>query len=209
MLSILFCSLDSFLASLGIGLIESSAINRRRFIAAFALCDWLGTLVGAAVRLGTPHLRPGGLGLTLASLFFGGIAVAVMASSKRFRGIVFEPHCCSYLCEDNTRPCSLRRPVGSLRGTSWLAGGGRHRLVHADGRLGIHTQHVWGRDVARVAGTCGRRGRKRLCHHGERRIPAGSREHDPGLQWRHRLRGGHRSLEVSKDRDGASFFDTR
>src|SRR5215469_12704303 len=135
MLSILFCSLDSFLASLGIGLIESSAINRRRFIAAFALCDWLGTLVGAAVRLGTPHLRPGGLGLTLASLFFGGIAVAVMASSKR--------------------------------------------------------------------------GRKRLCHHGERRIPAGSREHDPGLQWRHRLRGGHRTLEVSKDRDGASFFDTR
>jgi len=89
MLSILFCSLDSFLASLGIGLIESSAINRRKFIAAFALCDWLGTLVGAAVRLGPPHLRPGGFALTLASLLFGGIAVAVMASSKRFRGIVF------------------------------------------------------------------------------------------------------------------------
>jgi hypothetical protein len=45
--------------------------------------------VGAAVRLGTPHLRPGGLGLTLASLLFGGIAIAVMASSKRFRGILF------------------------------------------------------------------------------------------------------------------------
>lgn len=89
MLSILLCSLDSFLASLGIGLIESSAINRRRFIAAFALCDWLGTFLGAAVRLGTAHLRPGGLGLTLASLLFGGIAIAVMASSKRFRGIVF------------------------------------------------------------------------------------------------------------------------
>lgn len=89
MLSMLLCSLDSFLASLGIGLIESSAINRRRFIAAFALCDWLGTFAGAAVRLGTAHLRPGGLGLTLASLLFGGIAIGVMASSKRFRGIVF------------------------------------------------------------------------------------------------------------------------
>lgn len=89
MLSILLCSLDSFLASLGIGLIESSAINRRRFIAAFALCDWLGTFLGAALRLGTAHLRPGGLGLTLASLLFGGIAIGVMASSKRFRGIVF------------------------------------------------------------------------------------------------------------------------
>lgn len=89
MLSMLLCSLDSFLASLGIGLIESSAINRRRFIAAFALCDCLGTFAGAAVRLGTAHLRPGGLGLTLASLLFGGIAIGVMASSKRFRGIVF------------------------------------------------------------------------------------------------------------------------
>ena len=89
MLSMLLCSLDSFLASLGIGLIESSAINRRRFIAAFALCDWLGTFAGAAVRLGTAHLRPGGVGLTLASLLFGGIAIGVMASSKRFRGIVF------------------------------------------------------------------------------------------------------------------------
>ena len=89
MLSILLCSLDSFLASLGIGLIESSAINRRRFIAAFALCDWLGTSVGAAVRLGTAHLPPGGLGLTLASLLFGGIAIARMASRKRFRGILF------------------------------------------------------------------------------------------------------------------------
>ena len=89
MLSIVLCSLDSFLASLGIGLIESSAINRRRFIAAFALCDWLGTFLGAAVRLGAAHLRPGGLGLTLASLLFGGIAVGVMASSKRLPGIVF------------------------------------------------------------------------------------------------------------------------
>ena len=89
MLSILLCSLDSFLASLGIGLIESSAINRRRLIAAFALCDWLGTLAGAAVRLGPPHLRPGGLRLTLASLLFGGIVIALMASRKRFRGIVF------------------------------------------------------------------------------------------------------------------------
>ena len=89
MLSILLCSLDSFLASLGIGLIESSAINRRRFIAAFALCDWLGTFAGTAVRLGTAHLRPGGLGLTLASLLFAGIAIGLMASSKRLPGIVF------------------------------------------------------------------------------------------------------------------------
>ena len=89
MLSILLCSLDSFFASLGIGLIESSAINRRRFIAAFALCDWLGTFVGGSVRLRMADVRPGGFELTLASLLFGGVAVGVVAASARLPGIAF------------------------------------------------------------------------------------------------------------------------
>jgi hypothetical protein len=89
MLSILLCSLDSFLASLGIGLIESSAINRRRLVAAFALCDCLGTIVGASLRLGMAPMRPGGLGLTLASLLFSGVALGVMVCSRRLPSILF------------------------------------------------------------------------------------------------------------------------
>ncbi len=50
MFSVLFCSVDSLVASLGIGLWGGPEISRRKWIVAFAMCDAGATLAGLATR---------------------------------------------------------------------------------------------------------------------------------------------------------------
>ena len=58
-LSILLCSLDRVLASLGIGRMESSAINRRRFIAALATSPkGIGGMPGRMLALSSNGASP-------------------------------------------------------------------------------------------------------------------------------------------------------
>jgi hypothetical protein len=57
----LLCSLDSFLASVGIGFLEFSERNRGRLILAFAACDLVATFTGASRHAGLLPIYRGGL----------------------------------------------------------------------------------------------------------------------------------------------------
>jgi hypothetical protein len=59
MLSVLLCSLDSFLASLGIGLFGCSESNQRRLILAFGVSDLIGSFAGASLHSGLAHIARG------------------------------------------------------------------------------------------------------------------------------------------------------
>ena len=56
MQAILLCSLDSFVAALGIGLMDGSKTTLRKVILAFAVCDLLATLAGASLRRASVHI---------------------------------------------------------------------------------------------------------------------------------------------------------
>ena len=57
----LLCSLASFLASVGIGLLGFSERNRRRLILAFAACDLVATFTCASWHAGLLQIYRGGL----------------------------------------------------------------------------------------------------------------------------------------------------
>jgi hypothetical protein len=59
--TVLLCSLASFLASVGIGLLGFSESNRRRLILAFAACDLVATFTGASWHTGLLQMYSGGL----------------------------------------------------------------------------------------------------------------------------------------------------
>ena len=79
MTSILLCSLDSFLASLGIGLFGIHGSKRRKLILAFAMFDFSATLAGVSLHSGLAqiHTLGGGLRPFLNTAVFG---VAVLAA---------------------------------------------------------------------------------------------------------------------------------
>jgi len=84
MVSIFLCSIDSFLASLGIGLLGCSETSRRKFILAFAACDLSATLAGASLHSGLAQNHRGGLTPLLAPIVLASVAAAVLTYSREF-----------------------------------------------------------------------------------------------------------------------------
>ena len=84
MQAILLCSLDSFVAALGIGLIDCSKDTRRNVILAFAVCDLLATLVGASMRPISVHIQYDGLASFIVPLILAGVALAVLTNRRKF-----------------------------------------------------------------------------------------------------------------------------
>jgi putative Mn2+ efflux pump MntP len=87
MQSILLCSIDSFAAALGIGLVERSESRKRQFIIAFAACDLLSTLAGLTYRSTLTPLPQAGSGLVLAPLLLA-VAAAVLAYSGKLPALL-------------------------------------------------------------------------------------------------------------------------
>jgi putative Mn2+ efflux pump MntP len=83
MQSILLYSLDSFMAALGIGLLECSKTTKRKLILAFAACDLLATLAGASLRPATVHIHHGGLAPFFVPVIMAMVAVAVLAYGRK------------------------------------------------------------------------------------------------------------------------------
>src|SRR5260370_42428009 len=89
MVSALLCSIDSFLASLGIGLLGCSETTRRTFIVAFTVCDFSATLAAASLNSGVRQMHHGGLSLMLALVVLALVAAGVVAYSRELPAIFF------------------------------------------------------------------------------------------------------------------------
>ena len=87
MQSILLCSIDSFLAALGIGLVERSESRKRQFIIAFAACDLISTVAGLTLRSTLTQLPQAGSGLVLAPLLLA-VAASVLAYSGKLPALL-------------------------------------------------------------------------------------------------------------------------
>jgi putative Mn2+ efflux pump MntP len=83
MVSIFLCSIDSFLASLGIGLLGCSETRRRKLILAFAACDLSATLAGASLHSCLAQYHRGGLIPLLAPIVLAGVAAAVLTYCRK------------------------------------------------------------------------------------------------------------------------------
>jgi hypothetical protein len=83
MQAILLCSLDSFVAALGIGLIDCSKATRRKVILAFTVCDLLATLTGASMRPASVHNHYDGFASFIFPLILAAIALAVLANGRK------------------------------------------------------------------------------------------------------------------------------
>jgi hypothetical protein len=87
MQSILLCSIDSFLASAGIGLLGCSETSRLRLIIAFVACDMSATLAGASFHSGLAQIDRGGFTSLLAPVLLAVVAAAVLAYSRKFHAV--------------------------------------------------------------------------------------------------------------------------
>ena len=87
MQSLLLCSIDSFLAALGIGLLERSESRNRQFIIAFAACDLISTLAGLTWRSTMAQLPPVESPLVVAPLLLAVVAAAMLAYSQKLPAI--------------------------------------------------------------------------------------------------------------------------
>ncbi len=88
MASVLLCSLDSFLASLGIGLFGIHESKRRKLILAFAMFDFSATLAGVSLHTGLAqiHLLGGGLRPFLITALLGVAVLAVLVYRRKDLG---------------------------------------------------------------------------------------------------------------------------
>jgi len=86
--SVLLCSLDSFLASLGIGLFGIHESKRRKLILAFAMFDFSATLAGVSLHVGLAqiHLLGGGLRPFLITALLGVAVLAVLVYRRKDLG---------------------------------------------------------------------------------------------------------------------------
>jgi hypothetical protein len=86
--SVLFCSLDSFLASLGIGLFGIHESRRRKLILAFAMFDFSATLAGVSLHAGMAQIHTLGVGLRpfLVTAVLGVGVLAALAYSRKDLG---------------------------------------------------------------------------------------------------------------------------
>lgn len=91
MASVLFCSIDSFFVSLAIGLRSPSQSATRKFILAFAACDFIGTLAGVSLRPALERIAHGGPSFWLASTLLTALSALLLGlgckTSKCFLGI--------------------------------------------------------------------------------------------------------------------------
>jgi putative Mn2+ efflux pump MntP len=87
MQSLLLCSIDSFLAALGIGLLERSESRNRQFIIAFAACDLISTLAGLTWRSTMAQLPPVESPLVVAPLLLAVVAAAMLAYSQKLPAV--------------------------------------------------------------------------------------------------------------------------
>lgn len=81
--SMLLYSVDSFVAALGIGLLGCARITRRKLILAFATCDLIAGLAGAALRPATAHIQEGGWAHLFVPVIMVVAAVAVLAYGRK------------------------------------------------------------------------------------------------------------------------------
>jgi putative Mn2+ efflux pump MntP len=81
--SILLYSLDSFVAALGVGLLECSKITKRKLILAFATCDWIATFAGASLRPAMAHLHSGALASFFVPMIIAVVALAVLTHGRQ------------------------------------------------------------------------------------------------------------------------------
>jgi hypothetical protein len=92
MQSVLLYSLDSFFGALGIGLLDRSATTRRKLISAFAACDLIATLAGAAFRTNLTHIHLGGLALFTAPLLMATAAIGALTYAQKLpAGLMWIP----------------------------------------------------------------------------------------------------------------------
>jgi putative Mn2+ efflux pump MntP len=92
MQSVLLYSIDSFFGALGIGLLDRSKTTRRKLIPAFAACDLIATLAGAAFRTSLTHIHLDGLSFFTAQLFVAAVAVAVLTYTPKLQaGLMWIP----------------------------------------------------------------------------------------------------------------------
>jgi hypothetical protein len=83
MTSVLLCSFDSFLASLGIGILGCSESNRQRLILAFAVFDFLATFAGACLHARLPQIHLSGFNPFLVCVGFAVVSAAAVACRSR------------------------------------------------------------------------------------------------------------------------------
>jgi hypothetical protein len=91
MQSVLLYSLDSFFGALGIGLLDRSKTTRRKLIPAFAACDLIATLAGAAFRTNLTHIHLGGLAFFIAPLLMAAAVGALTYAQKLPAGPMWIP----------------------------------------------------------------------------------------------------------------------
>jgi hypothetical protein len=84
MFSALLCSVDSLLASLGIGLWGGAKISRRKLILAFAMCDAGAALAGAAMHSAMAPTHRSGATSSLLTILLAVVAIAVFLWSRQF-----------------------------------------------------------------------------------------------------------------------------
>ena len=81
--SIFLCSLDSFLVSLAIGLLDRSQVDRQKLIASFAAFDLLGTFLGLSLRSLVSVSPASSVAAVLISISFAAIATAILGYARR------------------------------------------------------------------------------------------------------------------------------
>jgi hypothetical protein len=88
MVSVFLCSVDSFLAALGIGIHGCSESGRRKLVVAFAACDFIATFAGTTIHSGLIQLfRVGASYVPLAVTVVVVFAAAVLVCNRRFSSI--------------------------------------------------------------------------------------------------------------------------
>jgi putative Mn2+ efflux pump MntP len=83
MASAFLCSIDSFLASLGIGLFGCCESSRRKLVLAFAVFDFSATLAGTCFQSILAGNSRGRLSLSLMAIVVMAVAVAVVIYNRR------------------------------------------------------------------------------------------------------------------------------
>ncbi len=85
----LLCSIDTLLASAGIGLLGSSDISRCRLVLAFAMSDLTATLVGASLHSGLAPLYRGATAPFAVGTLLYLVAVGILAYTRKFPALLF------------------------------------------------------------------------------------------------------------------------
>ena len=148
MLSSLLCSIDSFFAALGMGLLGVSSDARRTLAFTFAVCDLCATAAGLSLHLGW-HIHRDVFGAVLGTAILAGVIAATLTNDWRPRFLfVLVP---LLLSVDNfvAGIAGSVEPVESL----WLAGLASGLLAWLGFRVSDVVRPLTSRRWAFLAGT--------------------------------------------------------